>query len=112
VVVIDEVDMDNWGIGGETVTAARSREVEHLTKPDDAAMKPAGCTARKGPQATWFVVQGPDAAGRPDGFIPPGGGFVRRSQPRSLCKRARPRILRIRSIRALAGARQDGHLTR
>jgi 4-oxalocrotonate tautomerase len=23
VVVIDEVDMDNWGIGGETVTARR-----------------------------------------------------------------------------------------
>ena len=25
VVVIDEVDTDNWGIGGETVTAARQR---------------------------------------------------------------------------------------
>ena len=26
VVVIDEVDTDNWGIGGETVTIRRSRE--------------------------------------------------------------------------------------
>jgi 4-oxalocrotonate tautomerase len=25
VVVIDEVDTDNWGIGGETVTALRAR---------------------------------------------------------------------------------------
>jgi 4-oxalocrotonate tautomerase len=25
VVVIDEVDTDNWGIGGETVTARRAR---------------------------------------------------------------------------------------
>ncbi len=25
VVVIDEVDTDNWGIGGETVTAVRQR---------------------------------------------------------------------------------------
>lgn len=25
VVVIDEVDMDNWGIGGETVTLLRER---------------------------------------------------------------------------------------
>lgn len=25
VVVIDEVDMDNWGIGGETVTVLRER---------------------------------------------------------------------------------------
>lgn len=27
VVVIDEVDTDNWGIGGETVTARRTRGV-------------------------------------------------------------------------------------
>ncbi len=26
VVVIEEVDTDNWGIGGETVTARRKRE--------------------------------------------------------------------------------------
>lgn len=26
VVVIDEVDTDNWGIGGETVTVRRQRE--------------------------------------------------------------------------------------
>jgi|UniRef100_A0A7C3UZG6 4-oxalocrotonate tautomerase len=26
VVVIDEVDPDNWGIGGETVTALRSKD--------------------------------------------------------------------------------------
>ncbi len=26
VVVIEEVDMDNWGIGGETVTVRRQRE--------------------------------------------------------------------------------------
>ncbi len=26
VVVIDEVETDNWGIGGETVTVRRSRE--------------------------------------------------------------------------------------
>ncbi|MGO9137033.1 MAG: tautomerase family protein [Syntrophales bacterium] len=26
VVVIDEVEMDNWGIGGETVTIRRARE--------------------------------------------------------------------------------------
>ena len=26
VVVIDEVDTDNWGIGGETVTVRRKRE--------------------------------------------------------------------------------------
>lgn len=26
VVVIDEVDTDNWGIGGETVTVRRARE--------------------------------------------------------------------------------------
>ena len=26
VVVIDEVDTDNWGIGGESVTARRERE--------------------------------------------------------------------------------------
>ena len=25
VVIIDEVEMDNWGIGGETVTARRNR---------------------------------------------------------------------------------------
>jgi 4-oxalocrotonate tautomerase len=25
VVVIDEVDMDNWGVGGESVTARRTR---------------------------------------------------------------------------------------
>jgi 4-oxalocrotonate tautomerase len=25
-VVIDEVDTDNWGVGGETVTVLRSRE--------------------------------------------------------------------------------------
>ena len=25
VVVIDEVDMDNWGIGGETITVRRAR---------------------------------------------------------------------------------------
>ena len=27
VVVIDEVDTDNWGVGGETVTEASAREV-------------------------------------------------------------------------------------
>jgi 4-oxalocrotonate tautomerase len=27
VVVIDEVDTDNWGIGGETITVRRAREV-------------------------------------------------------------------------------------
>ncbi|MCP5209514.1 MAG: 4-oxalocrotonate tautomerase family protein [Hahellaceae bacterium] len=27
VVVIDEVDMDNWGIGGEVVTELRKRQV-------------------------------------------------------------------------------------
>jgi 4-oxalocrotonate tautomerase len=26
VVVIEEIDMDNWGIGGETVTARRKRD--------------------------------------------------------------------------------------
>lgn len=26
VVIIDEVDMDNWGIGGESVTLRRSRQ--------------------------------------------------------------------------------------
>ena len=28
VVVIDEVETDNWGIGGETVTVRRRREQE------------------------------------------------------------------------------------
>ena len=28
VVVIDEVDSDNWGIGGESVTVRRQRETE------------------------------------------------------------------------------------
>lgn len=28
VVVIEEVDTDNWGIGGETVTARRQREAK------------------------------------------------------------------------------------
>ncbi len=26
VIVIEEIDMDNWGIGGETVTARRKRD--------------------------------------------------------------------------------------
>lgn len=28
VVVIDEVEMDNWGIGGETVSVRRAREAK------------------------------------------------------------------------------------
>jgi 4-oxalocrotonate tautomerase len=27
VVIIEEIDMDNWGIGGETVTVRRKRKV-------------------------------------------------------------------------------------
>ncbi|MGA8572368.1 MAG: tautomerase family protein [Desulfobaccales bacterium] len=27
-VVIEEVDMDNWGIGGESITVRRQREIE------------------------------------------------------------------------------------
>lgn len=32
VVVIDEVDTDNWGIGGETVTVRRQRETGKVDK--------------------------------------------------------------------------------
>jgi 4-oxalocrotonate tautomerase len=32
VVVIDEVETDNWGIGGEQVTARRKREIDSQTK--------------------------------------------------------------------------------
>lgn len=35
VVVIDEVDTDNWGIAGETVTTRRSRNNLILRKHDD-----------------------------------------------------------------------------
>ncbi len=28
VVVIEEVDIDNWGIGGESITVRRQREIE------------------------------------------------------------------------------------
>ena len=30
VVVIDEVDMDNWGVGGESVTVRRARAKETI----------------------------------------------------------------------------------
>ncbi|MBI3902446.1 MAG: 4-oxalocrotonate tautomerase family protein [Nitrosomonadales bacterium] len=32
-VVIDEVDTDNWGIAGETVTVLRARQKAALNKP-------------------------------------------------------------------------------
>ena len=65
---------------------------ERLTKPDDAAMKPAGMhrryqfvsciavgdTEREGPAGQrGSLFKGPDAAGRPAGFIPPGNYLVR-----------------------------------
>jgi 4-oxalocrotonate tautomerase len=28
VVIIEEVDIDNWGIGGESITVRRQREIE------------------------------------------------------------------------------------
>jgi hypothetical protein len=63
---------------------------ERLTKPDDAAMKPAGMhrryqfvsciavgdTEKEGPAGQrGSLFKGPDAAGRPAGFIPPGEGW-------------------------------------
>ena len=34
VVVIEEVDTDNWGIGGETVTVRRKREKKNKTQQE------------------------------------------------------------------------------
>ena len=34
VVVIEEVDTDNWGIGGETVTIRRKREKKNKTQQE------------------------------------------------------------------------------
>ena len=46
-----------------------------LTKPDDAAMKPAGMHRKEGPAGQrGSLFKGPDAAGRTAGFIPSGEG--------------------------------------
>jgi hypothetical protein len=48
---------------------------ERLTKPDKAAMRPGGMHRQEGPAGQrGLLFKGPDAAGRPPGFIPPGEG--------------------------------------
>src|SRR5450759_509981 len=48
---------------------------ELKTTPDAAAMKPGGMHRKEGPAGQrGSLFKGPDAAGRPPGFIPPGEG--------------------------------------
>ena len=55
VVVIEEVDTDNWGIGGETVTVRRGREKKNKTKSRRvgrliiAKAEPYVCCPKSGP---------------------------------------------------------------
>ena len=78
------------GCGGCCRPAGGAGVLEVVTRPDDAAMKPAGkhrryqfvsCiavgdTEKEGPAGQrGSLFKGPDAAGRPAGFIPPGGGW-------------------------------------
>jgi 4-oxalocrotonate tautomerase len=41
VVVIDEVDTDNWGIGGEAITQRRRREAQHTPAPESTGVEKA-----------------------------------------------------------------------